>query len=75
MQRHLAAVQEPGHQTGDLAQIQLRPRRARGSEGDAQELQPRQGLGCAGGHDLERIGAHGGVALVLQDFEPVHHGP
>ena len=75
MQRHLAPVQQPGHQTGDLAQIQFRPRRARRAEGDAQELQPRQSLCRAGVHDLERIGAHCGVALVLQDFEPVDHGP
>ena len=44
-----------------------------GAEGDAHELQPGQRLRGAGGHDLQRVGPHGGVALVLQDFQAVDH--
>ena len=75
MQRDLAAAQEPGNQTADFAQVQFRPGGTGRPEGDAHELQPRQRLGRTGGDDLERIGAHGGVALVLQNLQAVDHGP
>ncbi len=45
-----------------------------GAEGQTGELQAGGGLFGRGGHELERIGAHGGVALVLQHFEAVDDG-
>jgi hypothetical protein len=74
LQRDLAPAEQAGNQAADLAQVQLRPGGPRSPEGDPHELQPRQRLIGAGGHDLERIGAHDVVAFVLQNLKAVDHG-
>src|ERR1700733_1444307 len=70
----LAIGHESANRAADLVEIEFGPSRASRTEGYAGKLQPRGRLLGARHDELERIGAHRGVALVLKHFESVHHG-
>ncbi|MEJ0042116.1 MAG: hypothetical protein WDM81_07800 [Rhizomicrobium sp.] len=67
----LAALQQAGDQPSDLADIEFRAGRPGGAESNAHELEPGQCLQRARRDDLQRVGAHRRVALVLHHFEAV----
>ena len=70
----LSAFEKSADETANLADIQFRSGRTGGAERDPHELQPRQRLKRAGRNNLEGVGPHRCVTLVLHDFEAVDHG-
>ena len=56
-------------------EIDARPGRARGAEGEAGELEPRRGARRALTHELESVGTHRLVLLEVHHLEPIDDGP
>ena len=68
-----AALEKSADHAPNFAQIELRAGRARSAIGDARELQAGRRQSRARGYELQRVGAHRGIALVFEHFEPVDH--